>query len=448
MILSVSRRTDIPAFYSEWFFNRIREGFLYVRNPMNKHQVSKISLSPDVVDCIVFWSKNPAPMIGRLGELEKYMYYFQFTINPYDILLESAVPSKNIILQTFKDLSSRIGPNRVIWRYDPILLSNNIGMNHHIKYFEELARRLEGYANTCVISFVDLYKKTQRNLKGTAAREPFQNEMIELAIELHSIATKYGIKIQTCSEQIALESVGIEHGRCIDDALIEDLLEMKLVIGKDGNQRKECGCVQSIDVGEYNTCGHFCKYCYANFSEEMVNSNRLKHDPNSPLLVGNLGELDVVHERKIFSFIKIAEPFEKGDFVKVKNFNAYMAHSNANCLSKNIFKIEAKIADKFQITGISELFSESEILPIGIDGVGDADIYYDPLIAASIVFPGDPIPVFNRDYTYYLDSLKSSFYHGKSIFELIEKKKLRYVHEVQHFLTSIGENNSLKIKYF
>ena len=169
MILSVSRRTDIPAFYSDWFFNRMKEGFVYVRNPMNIHQVSRITLSPEVVDCIVFWSKNPRPMLDRLGELKDYMYYFQYTINAYDQGLEAGVPRKEGIINTFKVLSEAIGPKRVIWRYDPILLTETLDKDYHINYFEELAKRLEGYTNTCVISFVDLYKKTQRNLRDKIA---------------------------------------------------------------------------------------------------------------------------------------------------------------------------------------------------------------------------------------------------------------------------------------
>ena len=161
MILSVSRRTDIPAFYADWFFNRIKEGFIYVRNPMNIHQVSRISLSPSIIDCIVFWSKNPKPMLDRLDELKNYMYYFQFTINPYDIKLEEYVPTKSGIIDTFKELSNKIGPERVIWRYDPIILTDTLTMEYHVKYFEELAKRLNGFTQTCVISFVDLYKKTE-----------------------------------------------------------------------------------------------------------------------------------------------------------------------------------------------------------------------------------------------------------------------------------------------
>lgn len=302
MILSVSRRTDIPAFYSEWFFNRIKDGFVYVRNPMNRHQISKIKLSPALIDCIVFWSKNPSPMLNKLDLLKDYMYYFQFTINPYNIGMEVGVPKKDTIIETFKQLSEKVGPKRVIWRYDPILLSNEVDIAYHLKYFEVIASRLKGYTTTCVISFVDQYKKTQRNLRNTTARAPHYNEMVLLAIEIVKIATTYGIKVQSCAEEIELVQMGIQHGRCIDNILIEDLLGTKLIVSKDKNQRLECGCVQSIDIGEYNTCSHNCLYCYANYNKDLVNRNQQRHDPLSPLLIGNVELSDVVKERVIKSF--------------------------------------------------------------------------------------------------------------------------------------------------
>ena len=167
MIISASRRTDIPAYYADWFCNRIREGYVCVRNPMNFHQVSRIDLSPDVVDGIVFWTKNPLPLMARLEELRGYTFYFQFTLTPYGKDVEPCVPSKNdVILPAFQELSRRVGPERVIWRYDPILFTNRYTMDYHITFFSQLARRLEGYTRKCIISFVDLYRNTQTNMKG------------------------------------------------------------------------------------------------------------------------------------------------------------------------------------------------------------------------------------------------------------------------------------------
>lgn len=446
MILSVSRRTDIPAFYSEWFFNRMKEGFVYVRNPMNIHQVSKVLLSPDVIDCIVFWSKNPGPMLSRLDELKDYMYYFQFTVNPYDKGLELGVPRKEGIINTFKELSEKIGPKRVIWRYDPILLTDSMGIDYHVRYFEEIAKRLAGFTDTCVISFVDLYKKTQRNLQDTSAREPSLKEMADLATKLFFIASRYGIKIQTCAEEIALESVGIKHGKCIDNALIEDLLGVKLVVDKDPNQRKECGCVQSIDIGEYNTCAHGCKYCYANFKDGVVAKNRMAHDPNSPLLIGALGTDDKVSERKLFSFIKVPEPFKAGDIVKLKHPELYKKASDYHGYGINLYKI-LSIGDKtVKLASVQQEVTKDELKPVAVDGVEDRWLYYSPMVAASFVFPGDEVPAHHTDYTYYLDTFVHCFDDKKRSYkDLVSKERLLYVHEIQHYLRKRFHEDYLKI---
>lgn len=308
MILSVSRRTDIPAFYSEWFFNRIKAGFVDVRNPMNIHQVSRVNIKPEVVDCIVFWTKNAGDMLARLDELKDYKFYFQYTINPYNKFIEENVPVKKGIIENFRRLSDLIGSDKVIWRYDPILITNEIDIEYHFKYFEELAKRLEGYTKRCVISFVDLYKKTITNTQGLAMREPTEKEMHILADCLSGIAKHYGIEVQSCSENVDLDSNGVTHGCCIDKNIIEQIIGYEISIKKDQNQRKECGCVQSIDVGAYNTCRHACKYCYANFNNTKVQAQSKMHNPLSSMLVGELKEDDVVKERSV-SLLKVNNLF-------------------------------------------------------------------------------------------------------------------------------------------
>lgn len=299
MILSVSRRTDIPAFYSEWFFNRIKAGFVDVRNPMNIHQVSRVKITPDVVDCIVFWTKNPQNMLSRLDELKDYNYYFQFTVNPYDKQIEANVPFKTNVIETFKELSHKIGATRVIWRYDPILLTDKIDVEYHIKYFEEIAKRLNGLTTRCVISFVDLYKKTIANTKPLNMREPSVDEMKKLAENLVGIAAKYNMKVLSCAENVDLASEGVEHGCCIDPKLVEEICGYRIDAKKDKNQRKECGCVESIDIGAYNTCCHACSYCYANFNNEKVKVQSSRHIKTSSLISGELASDDVVKERKV-----------------------------------------------------------------------------------------------------------------------------------------------------
>ena len=290
MILSVSRRTDIPDYYSNWFLNRIKEGFLYVRNPMNTHQISRIDLSPDVVDCIVFWTKNPADMIEKLKYLEDYVYYFQFTLAGYGKDMEPNLPNKREeLISTFRTLSEKTGKEKVIWRYDPILISDRYTMDYHLKAFEEIASSLADDTDKVVISFVDLYAKTQRNTKELGIRQMTKNEMIRLAAQMAQIASKYHLIIESCAEQIDLQNVGIQHGSCIDKKLIEKLLGCRLLGEKDKNQREACGCLESVEVGAYNTCLNGCKYCYANVNDEKVKENVRLYDQDSPLLCGNIG---------------------------------------------------------------------------------------------------------------------------------------------------------------
>lgn len=302
MILSVSRRTDIPNYYSEWFFNRLKEGFLYVRNPMNFHQISEIKISPDVVDCIVFWTKNPLPMMERLDELEAYNYYFQFTLTGYGNDVERNLPNKKTsVIPVFQELSNRIGKEKVVWRYDPIFFSNRYNAKYHLKAFRSIAEALSGYTEKCVISFLDIYPKNKKNMDNLLSYDLSDSELREFAKELSNIAKENHIKIGSCAEKIDLDEYGIIHNSCIDKELIEKIIGCKLKINKDKNQRIECGCVESVEVGTYNTCKNGCVYCYANYSAKSVESNFQKYDPLSPLLCGHIEKDDKISTRKVVS---------------------------------------------------------------------------------------------------------------------------------------------------
>lgn len=302
MILSVSRRTDIPNFYSEWFYNRMEEGFVYVQNPMNVHQIGRIDLSPEVVDCIVFWTKNPEPMLDGLDKLSAYKYYFQFTLTGYGRDIECNVPhKKEVMIPIFQKLSERIGSKRVIWRYDPIIFTKVYTPEYHLKAFEQIAAALAGYTNKCVISFVDFYTKNIKNMKALGAYELEKSALIEFAQTISKIAGVYGMAVGSCAESIDLSQCGIEHNCCIDKRLIEDIIGYKINAGKDKNQRLECGCVDSVEIGAYNTCKNGCKYCYANYSQGSVMKNCGKYDARSPLLCGSITEEDRVYERKVKS---------------------------------------------------------------------------------------------------------------------------------------------------
>lgn len=299
MLLSVSRRTDIPNYYSEWFYNRIKAGFVYVRNPMNYRQVRKICLAPDVIDCIIFWTKNPIPMMERLGELKEYAYYFQFTLTGYGRDVERKLPDKRaVLIPAFQNLSNRIGRERVIWRYDPIFFSDRYDRGYHLDAFRDIAEALRGYTEKCVISFLDIYPKNRKNMELLSYRIPDEREIREFAKELYEIARKNGIAVASCAEKMDLEDCGIAHNRCIDRELIERITGRRLNVKKDKNQRVECGCAASVDIGTYNTCENGCAYCYANHSASLVKSNILKYDPASPILCGRIEEEDVIKVRK------------------------------------------------------------------------------------------------------------------------------------------------------
>lgn len=303
MILSASRRTDIPNYYSEWFYNRVKEGFLYVRNPMNAHQISKIDLSPEVVDCIVFWTKNPEPMIERLDELAAYHYYFQFTLTGYGKDIECNVPhKKDYMIPVFKRLSEKIGRSKVIWRYDPIIFTETYTPEYHLKAFEQIAVALNGYTNKCVISFVDTYVKNKKSMAAIGAYQIGESELIDFSTQICCLAKKNGMSIASCAENIDLASCGIEHNCCIDKTLIEEIIGCKLKVQKDKNQRLECGCVESVDIGAYNTCKNGCIYCYANDSQESVIKNCNNYAPDSPWLCGGVTKEDKINDRKVKSF--------------------------------------------------------------------------------------------------------------------------------------------------
>ena len=302
MIISASRRTDIPTYYSEWFFNRLREGYVLVRNPMNARQISWISLSPEAVDGIVFWTKNPVPMLSRLGELEPYPYYFQFTLTAYGRDVEPNLPGKNgVLIPAFQELSRMAGRERVVWRYDPIFLSDRYTVEYHCRYFRVLAAKLGEYTEKCTVSFLDFYRSTARNMRSLHIREMTAAQQREMMERFSEIAGEYGLYIDTCSEAISLEDLGVSHASCVDRERLERIGGYRLKAGRDRNQRKECGCAASVDIGAYDTCGNGCLYCYATDSPPRAAERVRAHRPDSPILFGTIGPEDVIREREAVS---------------------------------------------------------------------------------------------------------------------------------------------------
>ncbi len=296
MIINTGCRTDIPAFYSKWFMNRIRDGYVFVRNPYYNTQVTKYSLNPEVIDCLVFGTKNPAPMIKYLDELDKYKQLWYITITPYGKDIEPLVPDRLKVIESFKKISKHIGINGVNWRYDPIFIGMEFDVKKHIKYFDEMAKSLKGYTKHCTISFLDLYEKVKRNAPNI--KPPTKEEQIELAKAFSKIGKENGIIVHSCCEKTYLVEYGIDCNGCMSQEIVESSIGDKLNVQKIKNTREGCNCLMGNDIGAYNSCGHLCIYCYANTNKEAVRKNMQKHNPNSPFLIGNSMSEDEVHEAK------------------------------------------------------------------------------------------------------------------------------------------------------
>lgn len=301
MIINTGQRTDIPAFYADWFVNRLKAGFVLVRNPYNPRSVTRYRLSPEVVDLIGFCTKNPAPMLPHMDLLRPYGQFWYVTITPYGKEIEPGVPDKREVLDSFRRLSDTVGPDRMGWRYDPVFISGEYPAERHIRAFEYMAQTLSGYTRTAVISFVDLYEKTKRNFPEV--RPVTAEQRLLLGKVFVEIAGQYGMTVRPCGEGDELASFGADCSGCMTVAMYEQALGRRLKVPKTAPARKECACYLGGDIGAYNTCGHLCRYCYANYDAATVRKNLAAHDPESPLLIGHLEPGDQVHEAKQESWI-------------------------------------------------------------------------------------------------------------------------------------------------
>lgn len=297
MIISASRRTDIPAFYAEWFISRIRAGYCVVPNPFDPSQVSYVSLKPEDVEVIVFWTRHPRPLIPYLAELDErgYRYYFQYTLMNNPRSIDPKGPALDVALRTFCELADRIGSEKVIWRYDPIVFSQITDAQFHRRTYEQIARQLRGHTRRSVISVVDIYPKIKKRLRTLAeqgidlttyAGKP-STEFDGLMRALARAANENEMEIVSCAEELDLQSYGIRPGKCIDDEYIERALRLKVTDKKDPAQRDKCGCVVSKDIGMYESCLFGCQYCYATSRFDRAQRNHdIEHHPDSPSLLG------------------------------------------------------------------------------------------------------------------------------------------------------------------
>lgn len=300
MIINTGVRTDIPAFYSKWLFNRIDEGYALVRNPYN-NQLSKYLINPNVVDCLSFCTKNPKPMLKKLDNISDFNQFWFVTITSYEKDIERNVPPYNKVVKSFKRLSDSLGVNNVSWRYDPIFISDKYSLDYHIDKFKEFCCELQGYANDCTISFIDLYAKVKRNFKE--AREVTISEQLIIGEEFSKIAEKYDIQLKTCVEGNLLEQFGFDCSGCMNKKVIEKAIGNTLKVPKENYKVRDCDCLFGRDIGAYNTCMNECIYCYANSNIKLVKRNHKLHNSNSPLLIGDVRDGETIGEPKFESFI-------------------------------------------------------------------------------------------------------------------------------------------------
>jgi hypothetical protein len=296
MILNTGSRTDIPGFFADWFYRRVREGYVLVRNPYYPQQILRYRISPEVVDCIVFCTKNPAPMLNRLSELDAYRQFWFTTITPYGKDIEPFVPDKEQVCDDLRRISEQVGIGAVGWRYDPIFLLDDYDIAFHVKAFENMAKRLEGSVDQVTISFIDLYEKTRRNFPRV--KEVSRQDQILLAKEFVAIGKAYGMQIRSCHEGDFLAEYGVEVSGCMNQQVIERAIGGSIRVPKKPTARQGCNCLLGSDIGAYHSCGHGCLYCYANYDRKTVEQNRAQHDPLSPLLIGHTGEGDVIKDAR------------------------------------------------------------------------------------------------------------------------------------------------------
>ena len=302
MIINVGGRTDIVNYYTPWLINRIKEGYVYSRNPLFPNNISKINLSPDKVDCLIFCSKNYKPIIKYIDKINKmYRIICHYTITAYGKDVEPNVPSIDESINTLIKLSKIVGKEKIIWRYDPLLLTKNYSVDYLIKMYDYIASKVYNYVSKVVFSFVEMYKKLKYNMPEIILFK--EEDKIKLVQEIGNISKKYNIRVQTCGTDEVYEKYGIQKSGCTTKEFLETALGINLKNIKEGNMRKGCHCITTRDIGAYDTCINGCKYCYANRNLFIAISNYKSHDSKSPLLIGKVKKTDIIKEANQKSFI-------------------------------------------------------------------------------------------------------------------------------------------------
>ena len=302
MIINTGGRTDTVQYYSKWLLNRFREGFVYSRNPFYPNKVTRYELTPDKVDCVVFCSKNYEPILEDLKEItDKFNTYFHYTITAYGKDIEPNVPDIDKSIETLLKLESITGKNRIAWRYDPVLLTGKYTIDYHLKTFESISKELSGHIDRCIFSFVEMYKKLSVNMPELKAIS--ENDKLTIARGLGEIAQKYNIHIQTCATNGDYERFGIHPSGCMTLDILGRANGVTFKKLKHKGMRKNCNCIETRDIGWYDTCPNGCKYCYANSTPQKALENFKLHNPNSPILLGKINATDIIQPGNQKSFL-------------------------------------------------------------------------------------------------------------------------------------------------
>lgn len=303
MIINTGGRTDTVQYFSEWLLRRFEEGYALSRNPLFPHKVSRLELSPDVVDCVVFCSKNYRPILPRLREItDRFNSYCYYTITAYGRDVEPGVPPIDESMQTLIELAGIVGPQRVAWRYDPVLLTKTYTVERHLETFDHMARTLAPHIDRCIFSFVEIYEKVKFNMPELVMLT--EESMDELARGMGEIAAQYGIYLQTCGTDGDFSRYGIHPSGCMTLDILGAANGVEFRTLKHKGMRHGCHCMEARDIGAYDTCPNGCKYCYANKDPRKAAENFKLHDPASPLLLGSLGPDDEVTQATQKSFLK------------------------------------------------------------------------------------------------------------------------------------------------
>lgn len=283
-VISVSRRTDVPAFYAEWFMDKVRKGVCKVANPYNLSQVKEVSLRTEDVAAFVFWTRNARPIRPFLAELDAkgFNYYFLYTVTGYPRSHEPGLPMSPEVIDDFLRLAERIGPEKIIWRYDPVIISAGLDIEFHIRNFRRLAQRLSAGTKNVIITFVKRYRHIEKALEALGYVHPSPHQRLVLEERLRTAASETGIAVKTCGERDSFSD--ITSGKCIDERLLKDLFGLELSSGKDPGQPGECRCIKSVDIGRHGSCLHGCVYCYASRNFSRAAGYYREHDYRAEML--------------------------------------------------------------------------------------------------------------------------------------------------------------------